>query len=231
MNMKKMLAPLLVLTMVVPTATFAQQATVANSEQVDLSKLNPEQRQALNTIAGQMIENKSNTAQVVEAVQNLDASKVRGWAEAGTEAGKAVGNFTREIGLVAKDFLSTGVGQATFLLMFMNYGGGPLAQFVFDIFVFLLTLPFFLRFMWLVFQRYVLRLTVTYTKTYNPNPLLRFVGFNEKTKTVQAAPAYVIKDSARNDLDISGWIAAGAAISIAILTAVYLHSLWPTWPV
>jgi ribonuclease D len=99
-------------------------ALAQSSQAVDVSKLTPEQQKAVQAVANQMAEKRSDAPAILQAIQNLDSSKIRGWAEAGTEAGKAVGNFAKEVAIPANAFLDSSVGKATFFLVFMNYGGG-----------------------------------------------------------------------------------------------------------
>jgi hypothetical protein len=210
--MKKYFAILLLL-FVVPV--FAQQV------QVDVSKLTDEQKKALQSVANQMAENKSNTSQILEAVKSIDAKDVKNWADAGTEAGKAVANFTREIGVVTTEFLNSFPGKTTFLLLVMNYGGGKMAQFVLNTFIFVTLLPVFTWLMCRVFKRFVLQTRTLVTIVYNPNPWLRFVGINTVTKTDEAVKF-------DNDSD-NFWAAVLGWALIAVSTFCFFGLLWPKW--
>lgn len=199
--------------------SFAQKGNTA----VDVSNLSPEQQQAVQAVANQMAEKKSDAPAILKAIQNIDSNKIRGWAEVGTEAGKAVGNFAKEIGVVAQTFLESFVGKATFVLVFMNYGGGKLAQFVFNVFAFVALTPLFGFFMWKVFKRFVLQVITTTEKKYNTNPFLRFVGFNEvttKTEKIQISGA---------DNMPSGWQAVFGWAVIFFSSVVFFYNLWPRW--
>lgn len=199
--------------------SFAQSKQSA----VDVSNLTPEQQQAVQSVANQMAEKKSDAPAILQAIQDIDSTKVRGWAEAGTEAGKAVGNFAKEIGVVAQTFLDSFVGKATFFLVFMNYGGGKLAQFAFNVFAFVALTPLFCFFMWKVFKRFVLQVVTTTEKKYHPNPFLRFVGFNEVTKKTE-------KVNFDGDENIpSGWLAVAGWIIIAGSSIIYFINMWPKW--
>ena len=192
----------------------------SNTPAVDVSKLTPEQRSAVQAVANQMAEKKSDASEIIKAVQNIDSAKVRGWAEAGTEAGKAVGNFAKEIGAVATDFLNSFVGKATYFLIFMNYGGGKIAQFGFNVFAFIALTPVFIFFTLKVFKRFVLQTVTTTEKKYNTNPFLRFFRFNEVTTKTEALE-YSSSDSF--------WLSIGGWISIIVCSFLYFGTMWPRW--
>ena len=198
--------------------SFAQsnQATVVN-----VSNLTPEQQKAVQAVANQMAEKKSDAPAILQAIQNIDSTKVRGWAEAGTEAGKAVGNFAKEIGVVAQTFLDSFVGKATFVLVFMNYGGGKLAQFVFNVFAFVALTPLFFFFMWKVFKRFVLQVVTTTEKKYNANPFLRFLGFNEVVARTEKVEY--------NDEDRRFWSPIVGWVFIIGSSLIFFTNIWPHW--
>lgn len=198
---------------------FAQTNTSSGNAQ----SLTPQQQQAIQAITDQIVklDEKSETTKILQAIQGINKEDIRGWAEAGTEAGKAVGNFAKEIGILAKDFLETFVGKAIFFLVFMNYGGGELAQFGFNVIAFVALLPLFCFFMWQTFKRFVLLLVTTKETTYNANPLLRFIGFNQKTtKTESVRHREEIHNSV---MPIIAWI------GIFICTLIFFGITWPNW--
>lgn len=191
---------------------------------IDVSELTPEQQSAVQVVANQMAEKKSDAPQILEAIQNIDSSKVSGWAEASTEAGRAVSNFAKEVGVVAQTFLDSSIGKMAFFLVFMNYGGGKLAQFAFDIFAFVGLMPFFCFFMLMIFRRFVLQVVVTSETSYNENPLLRFVGFNKVTKRVEK----VTYGEGRGDIP-PGWQAFLGWVIIVVSTVLFIKLMWPVW--
>lgn len=199
------------------TLSFAQSKQSA----VDVSNLTKEQQLAVQAVANQMAEKRADAPSILQAIQNIDSTKVRGWAEAGTEAGKAVGNFAKEIGAVATDFLNSFVGKATFVLVFMNYGGGKLAQFAFNVFAFVALTPLFSFFMWKVFKRFVLQVVTTTEKKYNVNPFYRFIGFNEvvtKTEKVE------YRDNGYHFWSpVLGWL------FIVVSSMFFFTGMWPRW--
>ena len=198
---------------------FAQTNTSSETTQ----RLTPQQRQAIQAITDQIVklDEKSETAEILQAIQGINKEDIRGWAEAGTEAGKAVGNFAKEIGVLAKDFLNTFVGKATFFLVFMNYGGGKLAQFGFNVIAFVALVPLFSLFMWQTFKRFVLLLITTKEVTYNANPLLRFIGFNQKTTKTESIRH---KEETYNIvMPIIAWV------GIFICTLILFGIMWPNW--
>lgn len=193
----------------------------SQSSAVDVSKLTPEQRLAVQAVANQMAEKKSDAPAILQAIQNIDSTKVRGWAEAGTEAGKAVGNFAKEIGVVAQTFLDSFVGKATFVLVFMNYGGGKLAQFAFNVFAFVALTPLFSFFMWKVFKRFVLQVVTTTERKYNANPFYRFIGFNEVSTKTEKVP--YDDENFRFWTPVLGWaFIFGGSI-------IFFMNMWPRW--
>lgn len=198
------------------TLSFAQNKPSA----VDISKLTPEQQSVVQTIANQMAEKKSDAPAILEAIQNIDSTKVKGWAEAGTEAGKAVGNFAKELAVPVQMFLNSYIGQATYLLVFMNYGGGKLTQFMFDALVFVALTPLFSFFMWKVFKRFVLQVVTTTERRYNANTFYRFIGFNEVTTKTEKV-AYDSNDSFWSS--IIGWV------FIVGCSLLFFHNMWPHW--
>ncbi len=205
-----------VLLLVLASNVFGQEAQVA---QLDVSKLSPEQRQALTEIAKGMETKETNVPEIIDALKTVDASTAKEWAEAGTEAGRAVANFAKEIGVVAKDFLDSFVGQVLFVLIAINYGGGTILQYTIDLFFFLLVTPVFAMFMYRLFRFYVLKTRVTYEIKYHSNPFFRVLGFNEKTRKEE------LKDQA--DADVSLGTSVVTVIFIAILTVSYFAGLWP----
>lgn len=188
---------------------------------VNVSNLTPEQQKAVQAVANQMAEKKSDAPAILQAIQNIDSTKVRGWAEAGTEAGKAVGNFAREIGVVAQTFLDSFVGKATFILVFMNYGGGKLAQFMFNVFAFIALTPLFSFFVWKVFKRFVLQVTTTTEKKLHANPFYRLIRFNEVTSKTEKIEY--------DDKDYRFWSPIVGWIFIVVSSFVYFGFMWPRW--
>jgi hypothetical protein len=200
------------------TLSLAQsnQSTVVN-----VSNLTKEQQSAVQDVANQMAEKKSNAPAILQAIQNIDSTKVRGWAEAGTEAGKAVGNFAKEIGVVAQTFLDSFVGKATFVLVFMNYGGGKLAQFAFNVFAFVALTPLFSFFMWKVFKRFVLQVITTTEKKLHTNPFYRLIGFNEVSSKIEKVEY--------EDKDYYFWSPIVGWGFIALSSFIYFGLMWPKW--
>ena len=188
---------------------------------VNVSNLTKEQQLAVHVVANQMAEKKSDAPAILQAIQNIDSTKVRGWAEAGTEAGKAVGNFAKEIGVVAQTFLDSFVGKATFLLVFMNYGGGKLAQFAFNVFAFVALTPLFIFFMWKVFKRFVLQVIITTEKKYNTNPFYRFIGFNEIATKTEKVPY--------DDENFRFWTPVIGWVFIIASSILFFVNMWPRW--
>lgn len=216
-----------VVAMVFLFAIFLSPPMVCATEQttttvVDISGLTPEQRRAVETVAAQMKEKKSDAPAIIQALQDIDKDKLRGWAEAGSEAGKAVANFAKEVGIVAGEFLDSFVGKAVFVLVFMNYGGGKILQFGVDLALFTALTPIFLFFMWKVYQRFVLGVIVIKDVKYNPNPFARLLGFNEETKRIEKASG--IKDSDGDD-----WIVVIGWVLIVVCTILYFWNMWPKW--
>lgn len=209
------------ITLVVAVMSPAFATNAVQPVNVDISTLTPEQQRAVQAVANQMKEKKSDAPAIMQALQGVNKDTIRGWAEAGTEAGKAVGNFAKEIGAVATDFLNSFIGKATFVLVFMSYGGGKLLKFGMDIIWFVALTPFFLYFMYKVFQRFVLQVVVTKEVKYNPNVLLRLLGVNEKTIKVDKALPPDDKDFFW--YPIIGWV------FIVFCNVVYFSQMWPRW--
>lgn len=222
--MKTFLLSVLLFLSVVVTPAFADNGSNGNSSAatMDVSSLTPEQRKAVLAVANQMKEQKSDASAIMQALQGVNKESVQGWAEAGTEAGKAVSNFAKEVGAVTTDFLNSFIGKATFILVFMNYGGGKLLKFSMDILWFISLTPIFLCFMYRVFQRFVLQIVVTKTVKYNPNVFLRLLGVNDKTTTVETMPG-LKDDDGSNLLPVIGWA------FIAVCSLAYFVLMWPKW--
>lgn len=204
-------------------ATMASPVFADTTPTVDVSSLTAEQRNAVQAVANQMREKKSDAPAILQAIQGIDKDTVRGWAEAGTEAGKAVSNFAKEIGAASGDFLNSFIGKAVFILAFMNYGGGKLLQFFMNIAWFISLTPIFLYVMYRTFQRFVLQITIVKEVKYNPNIFLRLLGVNEKTVRSEKMPG--VKDpDGDNIAPVFGWS------MILIGHILYFWALWPTWP-
>jgi len=214
---KKILAVVLV-------AFFACSSLAAEKARptaVDVSRLTPEQQQAVQAVANQMAEKSVEAPAIIAAIQSIDKDKLKGWAEAGTEAGRAVSNFAREIGVVAGEFLNSFVGKATFLLVFMNYGGGKLANFAFSVMLFMALTPLFALFVWKLFKRFVLQVSTTSDTKYNQNPWLRFCGFNEKTSRTESVKY--------EDENFRFWTPVIGWVFIFVSSWIYLANMWPKW--
>ena len=198
------------------TLSFAQSKQSA----IDVSNLTKEQQSAVQAVANQMAEKKSDAPAILQAIQNIDSTKMRGWAEAGTEAGKAVGNFAKELGVVAQTFLDSFVGKATFFLVFMNYGGGKLAQFAFNVFAFIALTPLFCFFMWKIFKRFIMQVVTTSEKKCHANPFLRFIGFGE---TIVKTDVYEYASGDGVLICCLGWVFIfGSSVT-------FFHNMWPRW--
>jgi hypothetical protein len=197
---------------------------MANAQSIDTSKLTTEERAALETVFNQMAEDKSTATTVIEAIQDINVSSeaFAKWAQAGTEAGKAVSNFTKEIGATANEFLDSFPGKAIFLIMFMNYGGGALATFFLDIAIFVCLTPFFLYFINRVFRRFVLHQSYDGRKPKGERwsflPGRGHDTAREETIEIDGAKMKVSTTEA-----VFGWV------FIVVTTMVYLSYLWPTW--
>jgi hypothetical protein len=205
----------LIATLLFTTTLFAQQT------QVDVSRLTEEQRQALQQVANQMAEDDPDTSDILEAVRNIDAEQVQNWAEAGTEAGRAVANFSREVGVVAGEFLDSDVGKTAFVLLTLNYGGGAIVQYVLDVALFVALLPVFIWLMCRVFKRFVLQVTTLVEREYHQSPLYRFIGFNKVTKKDQAV-----------DYDDEAWKFWSSVLGYVIIfvsTLSFFGTLYPAW--
>lgn len=220
----KISAVLLLTLVLIANLAFADsQREVSSGGVVDISALTPEQQQAVQAIAGQMRDKKSETPQILQTLQGIDKDQIKGWAEVGTEAGKAVSNFAKEIGAPVSEFLGSGVGKAVFVLAFLNYGGGKLLNFFMNIAWFVSLTPIFLYVMWKTFQRFVLQVVVLKEKKYNPNIFLRLFGVNEKSCKVENRPE--IKDDEGNNIaPIFGWFC------VAGFSFLWLWLMWPKWP-
>lgn len=208
------------------TPTFADDGTGTNKASsvvtMDISSLTPEQQAAVLAVANQMKEQKSDAPAIMQAIRTMNKDSIQGWAEAGAEAGKAVSNFAKEVGAVTTDFLNSFIGKATFILVFMNYGGGKLLKFSMDILWFISLTPIFLYFMYRVFQRFVLQIVVTKTVKYNPNVFFRLLGVNDKTVIVEKMPG-LKDDDGFNFLPVLGWA------FIVGCSLAYFGLMWPKW--
>lgn len=194
------------------------------AENVDVSKLTPEQKHALNVVIKEMSEEKSDAPAIIKAIENIDQEKIHGWAEAGTEAGKAVGNFAKEIGVASGKFLNTFVGKATFFLVFMNYGGGKLTQFIIDCVLFLALVPFFFFFMLKIFKRFVLGVITTSKVKYNNSIMYRLLGSNEVEKET-----HKVSYSDRHGDNYTFWTPVAGWIIILISSILFFGSFWPEY--
>lgn len=204
---------------------FAAFGALAQTSSIDMTGMTPEQQKALQTMAEQLKSNQAAPATILEAIKSLDIDKetVSGWAQAGTEAGKAVTNFTNEIAVPAQEFLDSFIGKAVFLIVFMNYGGGKLASFFLNIGIFVVLTPIYLVFINQVFRRFVLHQRLE-GKAWFPVRTKeageRIVGKEEgEPATVQDLPITVNTAEA-----VAGWA------FVVVTTTFYLLTMWPTWP-
>ena len=200
-------------------APLAYADTPANTTQtLDVSKLTAEQQKALTDLATQFTANQTNVSSVLDAIKGLsiDQKTMSTWADAGTEAGKAVANFTEEIKMPVGQVLDSFQGKVLFLMFFMNYGGGKLASFGLNVGLFLVLTPIFLLFMRGVFRRFVLHMRMDVNKKWT---LFR-------TKAQGEAP---VSSDPRDPTVNTSEALVGMAF-IVVGTFFYFAWMWPAWP-
>ncbi len=207
----------------------AMSSGLADAQSLDTSKLTAEERTALQTVLDKMVEDKSDAATVLEAIRTIDVNSEQfaTWAQAGTEAGKAVSNFTKEIGATANEFLDSFPGKAIFLIVFMNYGGGALASFFLDIAIFVCLTPFFIYFMNRVFRRFVLHQSYDVTKPKGER-WFKLPGRGADGTKVEKV---FTDDKGNGGIEVDVFEAILGWFFTVIGTMLYLSQLWPTWPV
>jgi hypothetical protein len=217
--MKRLLIAAMMFIAVFAGGVSADTTTPAPVPNLDISKLTPEQQKALTDLAGTFTTDQSKASTILDALKNvtIDQTAVSGWAQAGTEAGKAVVNFTDQVKLPAADFMNSFVGQMIFLVLFMNYGGGKLASFGVDIGIFIVLTPIYLMFMHGVFRRFVLHMRIDENKRWLP------------IRSKKEGDELIVNDKDMPPVSVDMWEAFLGYFFIVITSMIYLHWLWPTW--
>lgn len=150
--------------------------------QVNTKGLTAEQQQTLQEIANKMKSKPTEAEQVLKLVESVDVNKLQQWSELGTETGKAVANFAREIGVAAQEFLNTFVGKVIFFILAMKYGGGQIVSYFTWLFAWCIFTPFVMYAIWRGFKRYTLGIETYLSKSEPEEKLwLRLLGFKKKT--------------------------------------------------
>lgn len=217
--MKYLIAALFVLLTSITTPPAYADGAANTAQTLDVSKLTAEQQKALTDLATQFTANQTNVSSVLDAIKGLsiDQKTMSTWAVAGTEAGKAVANFTEEIKMPVGQVLDSFQGKVLFLMFFMNYGGGKLASFGLDVGLFLVLTPIFLLFMRGVFRRFVLHMRMDVNKKWT---LFRSKAQGEALVDPKEFPTSVNTSEA----------VFGLAF-IVVGSFFYFAWMWPAWPV
>lgn len=166
---------------VLMTLLFAGMASAQTQQtKLDLTGLTPDQVQALNTAIEQLRKQPENTLANL-SLQTITPDRFTEWANAGEAAGKAVANFTREIGVGADAFLKTDVGRIGFFVLLWKFGGDQVAASVLNMALGLIMAVTLYTFWWKMTRRFVLNERREFTADYHQNTFLRWLGFNKKS--------------------------------------------------
>ena len=105
---------------------FGSVALGAQQTSVDTTGLSADQVKALSAAVAELRKQPANTIANL-SLATTTPDKWKEWAEAGSAAGQAVGNFTKELGIAADQFLQTGVGKVSLYALIWKFGGDQVA--------------------------------------------------------------------------------------------------------
>ena len=207
------------------SSAFAQEkAVTAPVVAVDVSGLTPEQVAAIKGVVEQVkAQPKANTLANLKDLTNITPDKFKEWADAGTSAGKAVANFTKEVGMGADAFLKTDTGKYALLAILWKSGGDKVASTAINI---LLNVALFVVLIciwcWLA-RLFVFGQLVKKEITYNENTFLRWLGFNKTQVTIQREEEWLEKFSTTDKF----WIMFYSRVISTIMLFIIVFMTFP----
>ncbi|HEY4505679.1 MAG TPA: hypothetical protein VJG67_03240 [Candidatus Paceibacterota bacterium] len=217
---RRILTVLIVLTsLALTTEARAQQQ---QAPIVDTTGLSAEQVKALNAAVTELRKQPANTLANL-TLQTATPDKFKEWVDAGSAAGKAVGAFSKEVGVAADQFLKTDVGRIGLYTLIWKFGGDKVVESILN-----MTLKFVLAvvlftFWWKMVRRFVMNERRTGTTEYNPNTFLRWLGFNKKTVDYEKDD-WMSEWPVSDQFWITFWTRVGAVVVAALITLV----CWPS---
>jgi hypothetical protein len=202
-------------------ASHAQQ--VPHQPVVDVSGLSAEQVALVRLAVDQAKKApKENTLSNLVDATKLTPDKFKEWADAGQAAGKAVANFTKEVGIGADSFLKTDVGKYAFIAIAWKIGGKEVVASGLNVALSLLLAAILYIAWWKLSKLFVFGTIVRKEVEYNDNIFLRCLGFN-KVKVTEK-DWYEDKDfNESSKFWVTFW---SRVICVGSLVAI----TWTVWP-
>jgi len=191
--------------------------------EVETKGLTAEQVKALNAAADQLRKQPANTISNL-SLENATPDKFREWAGVGEMAGKEISAFTKGVGIAADQFLRTDTGRLAMYSIIWKFGGNKVAESLLSIFLKLLFAMVLYTFWWKVVRRFVFNERKFGTVTYNKNPLLRWLGFNNKEVRFEKDESWMQGIGNDNSFWIMLWTRIGAGVAIVLITL----ACWPS---
>lgn len=189
---------------------------------VETKGLTDEQVKALNAAAEQLRKQPANTIANL-SLQNATPDKFKEWAGVGEMAGKEIAAFTKGVGIASDQFLKTDTGKLAMYAIIWKFGGDKVAESLIDILLKLILGIILYTFWWKMVRRFVFNERKFGNITYNKNPLLRWLGFNEKGLKFEKDESWMEKFEKADVFWITLWTRVGAGVALVLITVV----CWP----
>lgn len=122
--------------------TFSTVSATAATVTIDTDHLTKEQIELLTTKPKQEVSTSSMIDKAKETVDTINSIDTSSWAEKGTEAGKAFINFSKELGMGAVDFATSGTGMLITLGLLAYFFGYKVVAISFALFLSLMAYKF-----------------------------------------------------------------------------------------
>ena len=155
---------------------------------------------------------------------NVTPDKFKEWADAGQAAGKAVANFTKEVGMGADAFLKTDTGKYAFIAIIWKAGGAKVAESATNIIIHVMMAIVLYTAWWWLTRLFVFGQVTKKEIVYNENTFLRWIGMNKKTVTIQRDAEW--HKELKGD-EVFWLLIWSRIISVALLILITWH-VWPS---
>lgn len=219
---------LVFLFLVFSSALLAQNVEKVAEPAVDTTGLTAEQAasvaaqvKALNDSVRQMKKSGQPTLEAI--VGQMTPEKFRDWADAGQAAGKAVSNFTKEVGIGADAFLKTDTGKLAVLAVIWKAGGDQVAASAINVVLSVILAIVLFAAWWKLTRLFVFGQRIKKEVVYNQNTFLRWLGFNQKTISIQ-------DDDRLGELESEhrAWLMFVSRLFSLSMLVVIVVTTWPT---
>lgn len=204
------------------SVAFIPAIAQTQSAGVNTAGLSAEQVTTLNRLVEQLRQQPANTLANL-SLQTATPDKVREWTEAGTAAGKAVGAFTKEIGIAADQFLKTDVGRTAFYVAVWKFGGDKVVESFLQAFLSIAIGLALLVIWWKFTRRFAFNERKEGSIVYNENTFWRWLGFNKKEVKYVKDEDWIEKLSAGEKF----WALFLLRVFSVVLLAIIIGTCWP----